>query len=137
MWDTTRSCPLPFSLFTGRGPSSESLHLGHLIPFQFTAWLQRAFRVPLVIQLTDDEKFLWKDMALEAAHRLGFENARDIIACGFDPERTFIFSDLDYVGGAMYANILRIQKAVTFNQVRRRARWQAACLVSQPLPSWH
>ena len=25
-----------FYLYTGRGPSSESLHLGHLIPFMFT-----------------------------------------------------------------------------------------------------
>jgi tryptophanyl-tRNA synthetase len=50
----------PFYLYTGRGPSSEALHLGHLIPFMFTKWLQDAFKVPLVIQLTDDEKFLWK-----------------------------------------------------------------------------
>ena len=27
------------------------------------------------------------------------ENAKDIIACGFDVERTFIFTDLNYVGG--------------------------------------
>ena len=25
-----------FYLYTGRGPSSESLHLGHLVPFMFT-----------------------------------------------------------------------------------------------------
>jgi tryptophanyl-tRNA synthetase len=25
-----------------------------------TQWLQEAFDVPLVIQMTDDEKFLWK-----------------------------------------------------------------------------
>ena len=52
---------------TGRGPSSESLHLGHLIPFHFTLWLQKAFKVPLVIQLTDDEKFLWKSLELDEA----------------------------------------------------------------------
>lgn len=27
---------LPVYLFTGRGPSSDSLHLGHSIPFEFT-----------------------------------------------------------------------------------------------------
>lgn len=43
-----------------QGPSSEALHLGHLVPFVFTKWLQDAFKVPLVIQLTDDEKSLWK-----------------------------------------------------------------------------
>ena len=59
-----------FYLYTGRGPSSEALHLGHLIPFHFTKWLQDAFDCPLVIQLTDDEKFLFKpDLKLEECHR--------------------------------------------------------------------
>ncbi|CAP37361.2 Protein CBR-WARS-1 [Caenorhabditis briggsae] len=52
----------PFYLYTGRGASSGSLHLGHLVPFIFTKWLQEVFDVPLIIQMTDDEKFLWKDM---------------------------------------------------------------------------
>lgn len=28
----------PFYLYTGRGPSSDSMHLGHLIPFIFTKY---------------------------------------------------------------------------------------------------
>ena len=87
-----------FYLYTGRGPSSEALHLGHMIPMQFTKWLQDVFDCPLVIQLTDDEKFLFKpDLKLDECHRLAYENARDIIACGFDLKKTFIFSDLDYI----------------------------------------
>jgi hypothetical protein len=38
------------------------------------------------------------------------ENAKDIIAVGFDPERTFIFSDYGYMGGEFYRNITRIAK---------------------------
>lgn len=108
----------PFYLYTGRGPSSQALHLGHLIPFLFTKYLQEAFDVPLVIQLTDDEKFLFKQgLSLEEAHRLAFENAKDIIALGFDVKKTFIFTDLDYVGH-MYPNIVRIEKCITANQVQ-------------------
>ena len=59
-----------FYLYTGRGPSSESLHLGHLVPFMMTQWLQETFQCPLVIQLTDDEKYLWKDLELEECNRL-------------------------------------------------------------------
>ena len=113
----------PMYLYTGRGPSSESMHLGHLIPFLFTKWLQDAFDAPLVIQMTDDEKFIFKgnydelegDNLNEFA-RLTMENAKDIIACGFDYNKTFLFSDLDYVG-RMYPNIVRIWKAVTTNAV--------------------
>lgn len=89
----------PFYLYTGRGPSSTSMHLGHLIPFMFTKWLQDVFGCPLVIQLTDDEKFLFKPkLKLEQVRQFAFENARDIIACGFDLEKTFVFNNLDHVG---------------------------------------
>ncbi|KAL3808035.1 hypothetical protein ACHAXA_004995 [Cyclostephanos tholiformis] len=135
--------PCPIYLYTGRGPSSAAMHLGHLVPFLFTAWLQKAFRCPLVVQMTDDEKFLFKgeysgfdDAGGEGATRtdevdidddrtgdnldyfakLTIENAKDIIACDFDYDRTFLFSDLEYVG-RMYPNIVRIWKAVTVNQV--------------------
>jgi hypothetical protein len=37
----------PFFLYTGRGPSSDALHLGHTVPFSFTKWLQDVFDVPL------------------------------------------------------------------------------------------
>jgi len=113
----------PMYLYTGRGPSSDSMHLGHLIPFLFTQWLQKAFDCPLVIQMTDDEKFLFKGeydeqdgYNLNHFASLTIENARDIIACGFDYNKTFLFSDLDYVG-RMYPNIVRIWKAVTTNTV--------------------
>lgn len=56
------------------------------------------FDVPLVIQLTDDEKTLWKDLTVEQAMKLARENAKDIIAMGFDVNKTFIFSDLDFMG---------------------------------------
>jgi len=109
-----------FFLYTGRGPSSEAMHLGHLIPFMFTKWLQDVFDVPLVIQLTDDEKFLWKDLKMEECQRLGWQNVKDIIALGFDVNKTFIFADLTYMGQcpSFYQNVIKIQKCVTYNQVK-------------------
>ena len=87
-----------FYLYTGRGPSSSSMHLGHMIPFYVCKYLQDVFEVPLVIQMTDDEKFLWKDISLEQSRQFLRENAKDIIAVGFDVKRTFIFSDIEYMG---------------------------------------
>nr|XP_022914046.1 tryptophan--tRNA ligase, cytoplasmic [Onthophagus taurus] len=110
----------PFYLYTGRGPSSSSMHIGHLIPFIFCKWLQDVFDVPLVIQMTDDEKTLWKDLSVEEAMKLCYENVKDIIAIGFDVNKTFIFSNFEYMGQApeYYRNVIRIQKCVTFNQVK-------------------
>jgi len=58
-----------------------------------------------------------QDLELEECHALAYENSKDIISCGFDPKKTFIFSDLNYIG-EMYPNICKIQKRVTFNQVQ-------------------
>ena len=41
-------------------------------------WLQDVFDVPLVIQMTDDEKFLWKDLTLEEANKLAYQNIKVI-----------------------------------------------------------
>lgn len=105
-------------LYTGRGPSSESLHLGHMVPFMFTKYLQEAFDAILVIQMTDDEKYYFKDsLSLDEANRLTRENAKDIIACGFNPNKTWIFSNLETVGGSLYRNIVLVMKQTSGNMI--------------------
>ena len=128
----------PFYLYTGRGPSSDSMHIGHTIPFEFTKyaslpemylmtlansiffrWLQDVFDCPLVIMLTDDEKFMHTPrITINDAKSYTSANAKDIIAVGFDPKKTFIFSDFDFVGGAFYENICQMAKRITINSVR-------------------
>lgn len=58
--------------------------------------MQDVLNCPLVIQIADDEKYYFKQSEFEKIYNLGFENAKDIIACDFDPEKTFIFSNRDY-----------------------------------------
>jgi len=88
-----------------------------LIPFLFTKYLQDSFNVPLVVQMTDDEKYLWKDVTFEDVDKFTRENVKDIIAIGFDVRRTFIFQDTRYIG-SLYRNVVRIEKAVTANQAK-------------------
>ncbi|KAF5324521.1 hypothetical protein D9611_004576 [Ephemerocybe angulata] len=109
----------PFFLYTGRGPSSDSMHLGHMVPFVFTKWLQDVFEVPVIVQLTDDEKFLFKhELKPEQTKQFSRQNAKDIIACGFDLSKTFIFSNYEYMGGAFYQNVSKISRQITYNQVK-------------------
>lgn len=69
-------------------------------------------------QITEDEKFLWKNMKLDEAKKCAKENIKDIISVGFDPTKTFIFMDTEYMCPAFYENILKIWKVVTNNQSR-------------------
>lgn len=106
-------------LYTGRGPSNDSIHIGHTQIFDFCKWLQDVFDVPLIIMLTDDEKFLFSEKrSIEEVTSYTKSNAKDIIATGFDPEKTFIFSDYDFMGGAWYRNITRFSKLVTYNTAK-------------------
>jgi tryptophanyl-tRNA synthetase len=106
-----------FYLYTGRGPSGE-VHLGHLIPWMFTKWLQDVYDVELWFQLTDDEKFLFKpDLTLEEANRLAYENALDVMATGFDPEKTKIFVDTDYAA-TLYPLAIQIAKRLNFSTAK-------------------
>ncbi|KZL69738.1 tryptophanyl-tRNA synthetase [Colletotrichum tofieldiae] len=124
----------PFFIYTGRGPSSDSMHIGHVIPFQLTKWLSDVLdaplvvcvsrpvqRIPLGLRLTwgQDEKFLFSEKrTVEEVQHYTRENAKDIIAIGFNPERTFIFSDYDFMGGAFYKNITRVAKRITVNTAK-------------------
>ena len=106
-----------FYLYTGRGPSGHT-HMGHIVPWMFTKWLQDKFNVPLYFQLTDDEKFYFKkNLSVEDTNNYAYENALDIIALGFDPKKTFIFSDFDYAK-TMYREAAKVAKKITFSTAK-------------------
>lgn len=104
-------------LYTGRGPSGNT-HLGHMIPWLLTRWLQQQLKIPLYFQLTDDEKYAFKnDLSLEEAKNYALENALDIIALGFTPKELRIVIDTD-LAGVMYPQALRVGKRITFSTVK-------------------
>ncbi len=106
-----------FAMYTGRGPSGHT-HVGHLMPWIFAKWMQDKFDVELYFQLTDDEKFLFNfDMTQEKTHSFAVENALDIIALGFDPEKTHIFIDTDYIH-TLYPLALKAAKRLNFSNVK-------------------
>jgi tryptophanyl-tRNA synthetase len=87
----------PIFIYTGRGPSSDALHLGHLVPFILTKYLQDALDCFLIIQISDDEKYLRdSELSWETINAYAESNIRDIIAQGFNPDKTFIMRQSKY-----------------------------------------
>ena len=106
-----------FVLYTGRGPSGHT-HLGHLMPWMFTKYLQDAFDAPLYFQMTDDEKFMYKpELAQKDAMSFAYENALDVIALGFDPKKTRIFTDYEY-SKTLYRIATEVAKKITFSTAK-------------------
>ena len=106
-------------LFTGRGPSTSNMQLGHLIPFMITKYLHNEVfpHSPLFIQLSDDEKYFSSQSTLDDIDQYANNNIRDICAMGFDTKRTFIFKNTSYIQN-MYPTALKIQKSLTANSLR-------------------
>ena len=64
-WNAFRS-PGTISIYKISNEKHNSMNLCS----KFWRYLQNTFDMPLVIQLTDDEKFLWKDLEIHETHQL-------------------------------------------------------------------
>ncbi|ADD05658.1 tryptophan--tRNA ligase [Natrialba magadii ATCC 43099] len=82
----------PHAIVTGRGPSGP-MHLGHVLPLYLAKRFQQETGATVYIPLSDDEKFLAKAQSFESIGEHTHENLRDVLAVGFDPERTRIVVD--------------------------------------------
>ncbi|MFH1393259.1 MAG: tryptophan--tRNA ligase [Candidatus Micrarchaeota archaeon] len=106
-----------FFLYTGRKPS-KGMHIGHLVPMLFTKWLQDRFDVNLYIEITDDEGFLHKkERTWEGVQEAAHDNILDIIAVGFDPDKTFIFKDSEYIRN-VYPLLMKAARKITGSTVK-------------------
>ena len=106
-----------FYLYTGRGPSGK-VHLGHLLPWYFTKYLQDKFDAQLLFQVTDDEKFMYRDeLSLKDVRNSTMDNMLDIIAVGFNPKKTQILVDTLWIQ-ELYSISIRVAKMINFSTVR-------------------
>ena len=106
-----------FYLYTGRGPSG-MVHMGHLLPWIFTKYLQDKFGSKLLFQLTDDEKFLYsQDRTMKEIQRYTYENILDIIAIGFNPKKTKIIVNTKHIQH-LYPIAIEVAKRITFSTAR-------------------
>ncbi len=105
------------ALYTGRGPSGNT-HLGHILPWIFTKWLQDKLGIDLFFQMTDDEKF-WhsEDKSFEEVNTYAYENILDLAALGLDPRKTHVIIDSEDIA-FLYPIAIRIAKKITFSMQR-------------------
>ena len=106
-----------FYLYTGRGPSG-FVHIGHILPWLFTKYIQDKFGSKLLFQITDDEKFLYNvNFTKETISNYTNENILDIIAIGFDPKLTKIIIDTKHINH-LYPIATEIAKRITFSTAK-------------------
>ncbi len=106
-----------FMLYTGRGPSGP-VHLGHLVPWLFTKHLQDKFGSRLLFQFTDDERMLLReDMDDDITGHWVYQNALDLMALGFDPDKTEFIVNTRHID-KLYPIALKVARRVTCSTIK-------------------
>src|SRR3989344_5017906 len=69
--------------------ASGTLHLGHKALFDTNLYFQKEFGIPVFIPISDDESYVsGKVKDQEEAKRFAIELAKEMLAYGFNPEKT-------------------------------------------------
>jgi len=103
------------SVVTGVGPSGP-MHLGHVLVFYLAKRLQAETGAHVYVPLSDDEKFYATDLRFDEIEAATRSNLRDLLAVGFDPERTRVVVDrLD--AGVLYPQAARFAADITQSTV--------------------
>ncbi len=105
-----------FFLYTGRAPSGP-IHIGHIFVWLFTKWLQDKFDVELWFQFPDEEKYLFKNISYDEVQKWLRENMLDVIALGFNPDKTHFLIDTKHAS-LMYPEAIKIAKKLTVSSVK-------------------
>jgi len=106
-----------FFLYTGRAATGPN-HMGHIVPWIFTKWLQDKFDVDLWFQFPDEEKTFFKEgLTLDETMRWTKDNAYDVIALGFDPKKTHFLIDTVHAK-LMYREACKVARKITFSTTK-------------------
>lgn len=97
--------------------ASGTIHLGHKGLFDTNLFFQKKYGIPIFIPISDDESYITgkvKDQkeALEFSMKL----AKELLAYGFDPKKTYFIIDQIYTN--IYNLAIKLSKRVTFSEIK-------------------
>lgn len=71
-----------------------------------------------MIQIADNEKMSFKNLSKKQVREYGEENIKDMIACGFNMDKTFIFYNSEYIQTPFASEIINdIANSINLNKI--------------------
>jgi len=97
--------------------ASGSLHLGHKAVFDTNLFFQKKYNLPVFIPISDDESYVsgkvkTQEEGLEKARQL----AKELIAYGFNPKKTFFIIDQIYTN--IYNLAIKLSRKITLSEIK-------------------
>jgi tryptophanyl-tRNA synthetase len=96
--------------------ASGTLHIGHKVVFDTNLYFQKKYGIPVFIPISDDESYVTgKVKDQEQALKYSMHLAKELIAYGFDPKKTYIIIDQIYTN--IYNFAIKLSKRVTMSEI--------------------
>lgn len=97
--------------------ASGTLHLGHKAVFDTNLFFQKKYNIPVFIPISDDESYVsnkikTQEEALENSKKL----AKQLLAYGFNPKKTFFIIDQVYTN--IYNLAIKLSRKVTLSEIK-------------------
>jgi tryptophanyl-tRNA synthetase len=97
--------------------ASGTLHLGHKIVFDTNLYFQREFDIPVFIPISDDESYVADKVDNQnQAFENSIELARELLAYGFDPKKTYFIIDQIYTN--IYNLAIKFSKKINYSEIK-------------------
>lgn len=97
--------------------ASGTIHLGHKPVFDTNLYFQKKYGIPVFIPISDDESYVaGKVKSQEEALKYSLELAKELLAYGFDPKKTYFIIDQIYTN--IYNLAIKLSKKVNLSEIK-------------------
>ena len=97
--------------------ASGTIHIGHKPVFDTNLYFQREYDVPVFIPISDDESYVSKKVdTQEEALKNSYNLAHELLAYGFDPEKTYFIIDQVYTN--IYNHAIRLSRKINYSEIK-------------------
>jgi len=105
----------PCYVYTGRGPSKASFHLGHLPGLQLCLALQSEFKEPIEFMISDDEKIFRDKIPLDIMYDNVSQTLKQLEYIGFTHTNTKFRINSNGISAEEYSTIIQMLGMVSIN----------------------
>src|SRR3989344_7444716 len=97
--------------------ASGTIHFGHRPVFDTNLYFQKEYGIPVFIPLSDDESYVaGKVKNQEEALKYSIELAKELLAYGFDPHKTYFIIDQIYTN--IYNLAIKLSKKINLSEIK-------------------
>lgn len=106
-----------YYLYTGRGPSHSSFHIGHLVGLNTIIEFQKIIGGRIYFMISDDEKIMRDNISLNEMQHNVNTTIQQLEQCGFTDENTQFHINTNGINETEYKIIITLMSKITLNEL--------------------